>query len=485
MLRSSDICAEFGSGRSTLWLARRCAHLTSVEHDEQWHAKVSRTIAAEGITNVRYLCHLREEPDATGYRSTYAAVAQSLRDESIDVALVDGLYRDYVTLALLPKIRPGGLIVIDNVNRYLPSLTTSPGSIRPPAARDGHMGAGSHGSCPMATDLDQQRRLGHGDLREGAEGWAPPVRRQRVNETPMYTDGCYLSKNPGWHEHDAAWKASQVLAFLDDRKLRPESIVDIGCGTGGVLEVIASIWQGTRLAGYDPSPDAIRMFRRSSRIALNVGTPLDVREHYDLLLSLDVFEHIEDYIGFLRSLRPIADWFMFHIPLDTSAQSVIRERPLLAARSTVGHLHYFTRGTALASLETAGFKIVCDKLLFPNTLPNRRTKTRIANIPRNLGQHFRPELSARILGGSTLLVLASVPPAEKRLRHVRVAADDRPRSPRSPCGARPPRGRPAQPAHVGLGQRGQVGGRRGSWHRWPTMARSSAIGRRRRASATV
>jgi SAM-dependent methyltransferase len=225
----------------------------------------------------------------------------------------------------------------------------------------------------------------------------------------MYMNGSYLERNPGWHEHDAAWKAAQVLELLNDRQLRPESIVDIGCGTGGVLEAIGSAWEDIRLVGYDPSPDAIGMFKRTDKVELHVGAPPDVSEHYELLLSLDVFEHVEDYIGFLRSLRLLADWFMFHIPLDSSAQSVMRERPLLAARSAVGHLHYFTRGTALASLETAGFKIVCDKLLFPTTLPDRRVKTRIANIPRNIGRHLRPELSARILGGSTLLVLASAP----------------------------------------------------------------------------
>jgi SAM-dependent methyltransferase len=228
----------------------------------------------------------------------------------------------------------------------------------------------------------------------------------------MYNDGCYSSKNPDWHEHDASWKAMQVISMLGDRNFRPESIVDIGCGTGGVLEVIADILKGTRLVGYDPSAQAIGMVERSDRVELRVGTPKDVHEHYDLLLSLDVFEHVEDYIGFLRSLRPIADWFMFHIPLDVSAQSVIRERPLLAARSTVGHLHYFTRRTALASLETAGFEIISDRLLFPNDMTRRQAKTRIANIPRNLGWHLRPELSARILGGSTLLVLASAQAGE-------------------------------------------------------------------------
>jgi predicted O-methyltransferase YrrM len=134
MLRPSDIGAEFGSGRSTLWLARRCAHLTSTEHDEAWYARVSGTLAGEGITHVDYQCHPRDEPDATGDRSAYAQVAQFLGDESIDFALVDGLYRDYVTLFLLPKIRPGGMLIIDNVNRYLPSLTMSPASLLPPAA---------------------------------------------------------------------------------------------------------------------------------------------------------------------------------------------------------------------------------------------------------------------------------------------------------------------------------------------------------------
>ena len=230
-----------------------------------------------------------------------------------------------------------------------------------------------------------------------------------MSELSMYNDGRYFSKNPGWHENNAAWKASEVLSLLSEQNFRPTSIVDIGCGTGGVLEVIAGALNGTRLVGYDLSAQAIGMVERSDRVELKVGTPQDVHEHYDLLLSLDVFEHVEDYLGFLRSLQPIADWFVFHIPLDMSAQSVMREQPLLTVRSTVGHLHYFTRATALASLQTAGFEIVCDRLLHPRDIPGRRVKTRIANMPRSLGRHLRPQLSARILGGSTLLVLAAAP----------------------------------------------------------------------------
>ncbi len=129
MLRPSDIGAEFGSGRSTLWLARRCAHLISIEHDQAWHATVLGALALEGITHVDYQCYPPDEPETNGDRSAYAQAAQFLPAEGIDFALIDGIYRDYATLFLLPKIRLGGILVIDNVNRYLPSSTVSPGSL--------------------------------------------------------------------------------------------------------------------------------------------------------------------------------------------------------------------------------------------------------------------------------------------------------------------------------------------------------------------
>ena len=87
-----------------------------------------------------------------------------------------------------------------------------------------------------------------------------------MSELSMYNDGRYFSRNPGWHENNAAWKASQVLSLLSERDFRPTSIVDIGCGTGGVLDVIAGALNGTRLVGYDLSAQAIAMVERSDRV---------------------------------------------------------------------------------------------------------------------------------------------------------------------------------------------------------------------------
>jgi predicted O-methyltransferase YrrM len=49
---------EFGSGYSTVWLAQRCASVTSVEHDPDWHKRLSDELVAKHVTN----CILRLEP---------------------------------------------------------------------------------------------------------------------------------------------------------------------------------------------------------------------------------------------------------------------------------------------------------------------------------------------------------------------------------------------------------------------------------------
>ena len=81
-------------------------------------------------------------------------------------------------------------------------------------------------------------------------------------------------------------------------------------------------------------------------------------EPFDVLLLLDVLEHIPDYLGFLNSISNRARWYIFHIPLDISVHTIIRQSPIMYMRRQYGHLHYFLQETALATLEDTGFHIV-------------------------------------------------------------------------------------------------------------------------------
>jgi predicted O-methyltransferase YrrM len=128
LLRPADRGLEFGSGRSTIWFARRVAALTSVEHDQRWHETVSARLKSHGLGNVDYILAPEDRPVERGGESAYARAALAFPDVSLDFALVDGHYRDYSAKLVLPKIRPGGMLIIDNVNWYLPCQSKAPHS---------------------------------------------------------------------------------------------------------------------------------------------------------------------------------------------------------------------------------------------------------------------------------------------------------------------------------------------------------------------
>jgi len=128
LLRPSDRGAEFGSGRSTSWFAARVAALTSVEHDPRWHQAVTAALEHRGLGNVEYILATEDQPLDRGGESAYARAALAFPDASLDFALVDGHYRDYSAKFILPKLKPGAMLIIDNVNWYLPCQSKAPNS---------------------------------------------------------------------------------------------------------------------------------------------------------------------------------------------------------------------------------------------------------------------------------------------------------------------------------------------------------------------
>lgn len=127
LLLPDDVGLEFGSGRSTRWFARRVGHLTSVEHNRDWYVRVEKQLESIGKA-VDYRLH--EDGATESQDSAYVKVARSISPSSLDFVLVDGMARDHCAHASLDKLKPGGMLIIDNVNWYLPreSKTHSPNS---------------------------------------------------------------------------------------------------------------------------------------------------------------------------------------------------------------------------------------------------------------------------------------------------------------------------------------------------------------------
>jgi hypothetical protein len=122
-LRPDMAAFEWGSGRSTAWLGARVGSLTSIEHHEGWHATVTGRIVDAGLTAVE--CRLVPVPDdeaATYWDDTaYVAAIDAFGDESLDLVVVDGVYRQHCAWRALAKVRPGGLLLVDDT-RHLATV---------------------------------------------------------------------------------------------------------------------------------------------------------------------------------------------------------------------------------------------------------------------------------------------------------------------------------------------------------------------------
>lgn len=234
----------------------------------------------------------------------------------------------------------------------------------------------------------------------------------RSTISPIYLDGTYASINRSFGDDNAAWKASNVRRMLERLKSAPSTVCEVGCGGGGILlELSGTMPPETQFTGYEPMPEAFAICKQRARDRLtfiNASPAGFIPETpFDLVLCLDVFEHVEDYIGFLRSIRGLGRRFIFHIPLDMSVQTVLRMEPIMRVRKSVGHLHYFSKETALATLQDSGY-LIEDFFYTDSSVSSYNTfKFRLMKLPRKVLFALAPDFAVRLLGGYPLMVAAT------------------------------------------------------------------------------
>jgi SAM-dependent methyltransferase len=225
----------------------------------------------------------------------------------------------------------------------------------------------------------------------------------------IYTNGSYLAKTGGtWHVEDSPFKARWIVSMLAHHvEVKPNTICEIGCGAGGILaELQKTLPNHIAFTGYDISPQAHALSARFSnpRCQFILGDAFADHSQYDLILVMDVIEHVEDYFSFLRHAREKGDWKLYHIPLDIHLLGTIRGDNLW---DTIGHLHLFTIETAFSALQHTGHRVV--DWIFTDSaisIPSKTIRGRIANLIRIPLSKFSIKLTSRLLGGYSMLVLA-------------------------------------------------------------------------------
>jgi len=163
----------------------------------------------------------------------------------------------------------------------------------------------------------------------------------------VYTHGNYLKKNPTWHIEDSPWKAKRIIRMMKRNNIVPKTICEVGCRVGEILKQLQhNMDKECMFWGYEISPQAFELCKKraNERLHFELGDILQEEDvFFELILLIDLIEHLEDYFSFLRKIKLKGKYKMLHIPLDLSLQTVLRGSPIMKLRESVSHIHYFTK----------------------------------------------------------------------------------------------------------------------------------------------
>ncbi len=234
----------------------------------------------------------------------------------------------------------------------------------------------------------------------------------KVSSNDIYINGEYFKNNPDWDVADAKWKTDVIFNLLKKNNVSVSNVLEVGCGAGANLVELAKKDESIKkLIGYDISPYAIELASKNTTDKISFHNKDITADEYintELILVIDVLEHVDDYYGFLRKLRTKSEYFVFHIPLDLSCRTVMKPHVMLQQRQSVGHIHYYTKEIAEWALQDTGYEIIDWVYTKPvvDVLPVDSFKRFVKKTLRNISFAVNKNWSVKKWGGYSIMVLA-------------------------------------------------------------------------------
>ena len=158
-----------------------------------------------------------------------------------------------------------------------------------------------------------------------------------------------------------------LFDFIDVKK-----VLDLGCGEGFVINKLLSFYPHLEITGVDIDADALDLAQR-----LNPGTEFireDIytfsceKKSFDLVMAIEVLEHMEKPEGVLRSIKEITSRYaLFSVPNEPffRISNFIRCKNFFRLGNDPEHLQNWSKGQFLRLLEKNGFKILKTATPFP------------------------------------------------------------------------------------------------------------------------
>jgi ubiquinone/menaquinone biosynthesis C-methylase UbiE len=153
--------------------------------------------------------------------------------------------------------------------------------------------------------------------------------RNLPDPSNIYASGEYIRNNPTLDVEDTPWKLEKILPALDnfikDSIMKDIKLLDVGGGAGLILDGVSDYLRDENINvkkyALDLSKEMLQIQKENNpdMITLLEGgiekTSFRDKE-IDLVLMVDVLEHVSDPVAALKELNRISKYVIFKVPLE-------------------------------------------------------------------------------------------------------------------------------------------------------------------------
>jgi|GEM_PF-1990141 len=177
------------------------------------------------------------------------------------------------------------------------------------------------------------------------------------------------------------WIAENMLAIMPDRKF--ESIIDIGCGDGALLEGIIGELKPQKITGLDISNKALSAARAKVKRGHFFSADLEKKlpfkdKEFDLAILCDILEHVKNPKELAKEAQRISKYTAFKIPLENAHYWNLHEKmgryESVGKNHGSGHLYKWNKGQARKLIEMGIVKKEISKAPLQMSLKTRPVK---------------------------------------------------------------------------------------------------------------
>ena len=181
-----------------------------------------------------------------------------------------------------------------------------------------------------------------------------------------------LQQEAEWLRRGAIEKTNSIQYLLKNNSIEPQTILELGCGTGAVVQECQRRGISQRYVAVDYSEEAITHLRSNSEgietiIADITAADFSLESAFDVVILSHVLEHLEEPCRFLESVSRKINFshLIIEVPLEDLFVSKIKLLFRDRRTNKAGHVQFFTVSTFTKLLVSNEFRIIDERLYAP------------------------------------------------------------------------------------------------------------------------